>query len=158
MTITNIYLPVTSSFAGVLGLFYVYLSLNVVRYRRGLKVSVGDGTAELMREMAKSDNNKEIDFKKYKGLVAAIRSHGNFAEFVPLQLVLAALLELQGVSSSKLTVLLGLFTVSRVIHPFFGMFKSNFVGWGRVLGTVVTFFTIAGSAMANIYIARTRLY
>jgi uncharacterized membrane protein YecN with MAPEG domain len=54
--------------AGLLGLVFIGLSLNVVRNRRRARVSLGDGgDAELLK---------------------AIRAHANFIEYVPMSLIL----------------------------------------------------------------------
>jgi len=54
--------------AGLLGLLYAGLYYNVVRLRRGKRISLGDGGD--------------------KDLLAAIRAHANFMEYVPLCLLL----------------------------------------------------------------------
>ncbi len=66
-------MPITAVYAGLLGLVFVVLSARVIGQRRGAKVSLGDGgNAALLRRM---------------------RVHGNFAEYVPLALVLLGLAE-----------------------------------------------------------------
>jgi uncharacterized membrane protein YecN with MAPEG domain len=62
-------------YAAVLALFYVYLSVRTIGFRRKAKVSVGDGGDD--------------------GLLRAIRVHANFAEYVPIALILIALIESQ---------------------------------------------------------------
>jgi hypothetical protein len=69
-------MPITAVYAGLLGLVFIVLSARVIGQRRGAKVSLGDGgNAVLLRRM---------------------RVHGNFAEYVPLALVLLGLAESLG--------------------------------------------------------------
>lgn len=108
---------VTPLYAGLLAIWYFLLSIRVVQ-QRGHGVSLGDGgDQELLRR---------------------IRGHGNFAEYVPLILVMMALLEL-GKYSSLLLHALGLsLLLARVLH---GVALSFTGSWkfGRFYGTLLTF-------------------
>ncbi len=67
---------ITALYAGLLALLFVLLSVNVIRHRMANMVSFGDGgDAELSRR---------------------IRVHGNFAEYLPLGLILIGLSETLG--------------------------------------------------------------
>ena len=66
----------TSKYASFLGLFYIYLTLRVIRYRRRHKISLGTGGDERLERL--------------------VLSHSNFSEFVPLGLILLALVESAG--------------------------------------------------------------
>lgn len=66
-------MPVTPIFAAVFSLFYVLLSANVIRHRLTSKVALGEG--------------------KNHDLLKAIRVHANFAEYVPLAIVMMWFLE-----------------------------------------------------------------
>lgn len=66
-------MAITAVYASLLALFYIVLSIRVIGSRRGAKVSIGDGgNAMLLRR---------------------IRVHGNFAEYVPISLILLGLAE-----------------------------------------------------------------
>lgn len=67
-------LPVTTLTAAVLGLFYVWLAIQVIRLRNHHHVSTGDGG--------------------HHDLTLAIRAHGNCAEYLPISLILLGLAEL----------------------------------------------------------------
>ena len=67
---------ITLIYAGLLGLLFLLLSFWVVKRRAQFRVMIGEGEAPEM--------------------LAAIRAHGNFAEYVPLTLLLMALCELAG--------------------------------------------------------------
>ena len=71
-------LHVTPWYAALLALFYVALSANVIRGRGQHKVSLGGGGV--------SDLERRI------------RVHGNFAEYVPMTLLLIAMDELRGLN------------------------------------------------------------
>jgi hypothetical protein len=70
MTIPSI----TASYLGALGLLYAFLGLRVARFRRGNKIAFGDGDNRYLR--------------------SAIRAHANFAEYVPIIVIMNALLEM----------------------------------------------------------------
>jgi len=88
---------VTSGYAAVLALIFVALSGWVIAGRGQFRVNLGDG--------GQADMNRRI------------RAHGNFAEYVPLVLLLAALLETSGTSRPTIHVLLLTLVVARILHP-----------------------------------------
>ena len=67
-------------YAGFLGLVFIFLSVRVIRARRQERVALGDGGNPQVRR--------------------AMRVHANFAEYVPLALILIAFAELQGQPAS----------------------------------------------------------
>ena len=112
---------VTLMTAGLCGLLYFWLSFRVVEVRQSSKVSLGDGGDEL--------------------LISRIRAHANFAEYVPICLVLIAVIELSDSVSSWGLYAAGMGLVGvRVAHAV-GMARSVATGkmsrWRQVgaLGT-----------------------
>ena len=87
---------ITLIYGGLLGLLFLLLSFWVVRRRAQFKVMIGEGEAPEM--------------------LSAIRAHGNFAEYVPLTLLLMALCELAGVGALWLHLGGGLLLVGRILH------------------------------------------
>ncbi len=87
---------ITLIYAGLLGLLFLLLSFWVVKRRAQFRVMIGEGEAPEM--------------------LAAIRAHGNFAEYVPLTLLLMALCELTGVGSLWLHLGGVLLLVGRILH------------------------------------------
>ncbi len=67
-------LAVTGLYAGLLALLFLALSVAVIHGRREAKVGFGDGGNTM--------------------LARRIRGHGNFAEYVPMVLILMAIAEL----------------------------------------------------------------
>lgn len=111
---------VTPLYAGLLGLWYLLLSLRVVK-ERGKGISLGDGGDAAM--------------------LRVIRGHGNFNEYVPLILVLMGLLELGGLNLLVLNLLGIALLLARVLH---GCALSFTQSWrmGRMIGTALTFLVL----------------
>ena len=120
---------ITASYLGVLGLLFAFLGLRVARMRRGEKIGFGDGDNRYLR--------------------SAIRAHANFAEYVPIIVLMNALLEMGGASAVQMHVLLGTLTVSRILHPF-GMHAKPMTPQfivGRIVGMILTFLVLLASAL-----------
>jgi uncharacterized protein len=73
---------ITAFYAGILCLLYLALAANVIRTRRALQVGLGDGGQLVLQRR--------------------IRAHGNFAEYVPLALLLMAFVESGGLGPRAL--------------------------------------------------------
>ena len=120
---------ITATYLGVLGLLYAFLGLRVARFRRGNKIAFGDADNLYLR--------------------SAIRAHANFAEYVPIIVIMNALLEMGGAPAAQMHVLLGTLTLSRVLHPF-GMHAKPMTPQfivGRIVGVILTFFVLVASAL-----------
>ena len=88
---------ITGFYLALLALLYVVLGVQVSRLRRGHRVVFGDG-----------DNTR---------LRSAIRAHANFAEYVPIIVLLVALLEMSGTPAMLIHLLMGALLVGRLLHP-----------------------------------------
>jgi uncharacterized membrane protein YecN with MAPEG domain len=120
-------LPITSFFAGLFALYFVRLAFDVIRLRKSHRVSLGAGGVS--------------DLEK------AIRAHGNFAEYVPLGLILMGLLESQGARPVLLLICGALLAVGRLLHAqaIKGVrFKQ------RVWGMMLTFVPLVILAIFNL--------
>jgi uncharacterized membrane protein YecN with MAPEG domain len=96
----NLHTPfVTTLAASALGLIFVVLSANVVVQRNRGKVLMGEG-----HEVASA-------------LQIAIRSHANFAEYVPLSLILIGLIEIHAGHGLLVHGLALALVLARVLHP-----------------------------------------
>lgn len=89
---------VTGLAAGVLGLMFVVLSGQVVAGRMGQKVMIGEGESA-------------------SPLQVAVRSHANFAEFVPLALILIGYDELRTGPTWAVKIMAGALVLARLAHP-----------------------------------------
>ncbi|MEM7748220.1 MAG: MAPEG family protein [Pseudomonadota bacterium] len=125
-------LTITPIYAGVLALMFVVLSFRVIGRRRAAQVRVGDGSDILLQRR--------------------LRVHGNFAEYVPIALVLMLLLELQGKSDIVIHVVGALLIIGRVIHAI-GLGREPDLMLCRVLGMVLTFIALIVGAFANLGLA-----
>jgi uncharacterized membrane protein YecN with MAPEG domain len=70
-------------------------------------------------------------------LERAIRAHGNFVEYVPLILLLLALLALDGLGAAWLHVMGIALTLGRILHGW-GLSTSGRENFGRSAGIVLT--------------------
>ena len=122
-------LLITSIIAAILTLIFIKLSLAVIGLRRKNKVGLGSGGHE--------------------DLERAIRTQGNFAEYVPLGVILIACLELNG-APWWLVVIPGVsLIIGRLIHAK-GMNTPPPDFSKRVLGMKFTFFTLITLAVLNL--------
>ena len=120
---------VTALYAGLLALVYVILSGWVIRVRVTQKVLAGDKGDPVMAN--------------------AMRVHANFAEYVPLALILLLLAEMQGAPSWALHLLGVALLVSRVMHAL-GMATLRHKSPLRGGGALLTFLVLFLGAAANI--------
>jgi len=128
-------LPITSFFAGLFALYFVRLAITVIRLRRSNKVALGAGGVT--------------------ELEGAIRAHGNFAEYVPLGLILLGLFESHSVHPVFVAVLGGLLGLGRVLHAA-ALSEANLKL--RVQGMMLTFTSMVTLAIVNIVFALRTLW
>ena len=121
---------VTGFYLALLVLIYAVLALQVARLRRGNRVLFGDG--------------------ENLGLRCAIRVHANFIEYVPIIALLVAMLEMSGLSTTRVHVLMGALLVARLLHPL-GMYSKPGT-WqfsaGRVGGILITIGVLIAAALS----------
>ena len=122
-------LSVTPIYAALFALFFVALSLRVTRFRRTARISLGDGGDEELRRRT--------------------RVHANFAEYVPLALILMALAELQDLPGWTIHLIGALLAVGRLAHAY-GVSQAPQNMKLRVLGMVTTMAAMVTGAAANL--------
>jgi uncharacterized membrane protein YecN with MAPEG domain len=112
-------------YAALLALVFVFLSVRALRLRRSLNIGIGDaGNLEMLR---------------------AMRVHSNFAEYVPISLILIFLLEEQGAHALLIHALGLCLLVGRLSHAF-GVSQARENYSFRVAGMALTFTTILSCA------------
>ena len=121
---------VTPLYAALLALWYIVLSLRVIRYRGQHKVSLGDADKPDLRR--------------------AIRGHANFAEYVPLALLLLLILELSRFSLYVVHVIGITLVVARLLHGYALGFTSEW-RFGRSWGAALTFIVLVVEAVLCLY-------
>ena len=122
-------LQITALYAGSLALWFLVLSYRVIGFRRS-GVSLGDGGDPVLQRV--------------------IRGHANFAEYVPLALVMLAVLELNGTSVLLLHALGLALLAGRLLHGYALSFTQKF-GFGRFWGTALTFTVLIVEAVMCLY-------
>ena len=113
---------ITFLYSSLLAFLYLILSINVIRMRYKSKISL-QGLGE----------------DKY--LNRAIRIHGNFAEYVPISLILFALLDFSGTSHWILHSIGISLILARISHAW-GLSLSSGRSVPRFLGTLLTFLVL----------------
>lgn len=121
-------LPATLGTAGALGLIYIALTARVIRGRFSFRVSLGDG--------GKSEMQRRI------------RAHGNFGEYVPLALLLMALIEMSGPHTRVLAWIGAALVVGRVMHAIGIEIPRAPNPWRFVGGLITYLWIVAGSIWA----------
>lgn len=118
-------MPIVSLYAALLALLFVLLSVRTLRLRRRLRIPIGDaGSTEMLR---------------------AMRVHSNFAEYVPLTLLLVYFAEAGG-APVLLVHALGLCVlVGRLSHAF-GVSQAREDFKFRVFGMAMTFTALGASS------------
>lgn len=121
---------VVAFYASILAFIFVGLSIRTLRLRRHLKIAIGDaGNATMLR---------------------AVRVHSNFAEYVPLSLLLIYFVEASGFPTVVVHILSLCLLVGRVSHAVgVSQAKENFAY--RVLGMAMTFTALLAASACLLY-------
>ncbi|MCR6662593.1 MAG: MAPEG family protein [Luteimonas sp.] len=111
-------------------LLYLWLTVRVITRRKASRIGIGTGGNEV--------------------LARAVRVHANFGEYVPLGLLLLALLELSGIRPALLWVFgIGLL-LARILHAI-GLGGSAGVSFGRFGGMLLTLGVLLAMAITGIW-------
>jgi len=127
-------LQTTLCLAAAAAIVNFWLSNRIGRLRHQFKISVGDGGNE--------------------AIARRMRAQLNFAENVPVVLILFGLVELAGKGGVWLAPVGAIFMIGRVLHAL-GM-DGGSLQWGRMVGIAITFLTAIGMAVVAVLVA-TRL-
>ena len=121
---------ITSKYAALLSLLFIFLTYRIISFRRGNKVSLGVVKAG--------------DAKGSENLERRVRSHANFAEYVPLSLLLIAFIEFNNGNTLIVHSLGAALLIGRSMHAH-GL--TNAVFFTRVFGTVLQISVLLLSAV-----------
>lgn len=116
-------MPITPIYAAILGLIYFALSIRVIKFRRSNKVALGYAHKK--------------DFRR------AIRVHANFAEYVPMSLLLLWFLESLTYAALLIHILGVMLIIGRLIHAY-GLSQVQEDTRFRVYGMLLTFAVLVG--------------
>lgn len=124
-------LKVTLLYAGLLAIWFLVLSIRVIQGRMGKgRPSLGDGGDPMM--------------------LRRIRGHANFAEYVPLTLLLIAFLELNGWHPWVIHLLGANLLFGRILHGYAFSFTQEHV-MGRSVGIGLTFMVLSIAALLCVF-------
>lgn len=127
---------ITPGYAAAFALLFVVLSVRTIRLRRRARTAIGDG----------GDSR----------LARAIRVHSNFAEYVPLSLLLIYFLEMQAGYGIGIHALCVMLLAGRVSHAY-GVSQVKENHRYRVFGMALTFAAILSAAFSLLYAYASRL-
>lgn len=121
---------ITSFYAAILALIYIVLAACVIYGRYSHKIGLSDGGNE--------------------DLARRIRIHGNFAEYVPIALLLLFFVD-DGGGSPVFIHLMGVMLVTgRLLHAM-GLCQSAGTSPGRMVGMILTFLVILICALVLLW-------
>jgi len=124
-------MPVTPLYAALLGLMFVVLSVRTIRLRRRYRIAIGDGRNTLLQR--------------------AMRVNANFAEYVPLVLLLIWFVELHDGPRLHVHALGIALLCGRLLHAW-GVSQEKENYRYRILGMMLTFAVmITASVLILVY-------
>ncbi|HSI21478.1 MAG TPA: MAPEG family protein [Methylophilaceae bacterium] len=119
-------LAIVPLYAALLALLFVALSIRVIKTRRQERVAIGDGDNPRLRR--------------------AIGVHNNFAQYVPLALLLLAFVELAAAPILLVHILCLMLLIGRCVHAY-GVSQNSENYRLRSIGIWLTFASIALAAL-----------
>lgn len=122
---------IVSIYAAVLALMFLALSIRIILVRRKVGIAIGSGSDQV--------------------LTRAVRVHSNFAEYVPLVLILIFLFEFLGGPALVVHGLGAALLIGRSIHAY-GVSQLQEKLTFRVTGMLLTFLVIIISSLGILYL------
>ena len=120
---------ITSLYAGLLGVIYLGLTFFTIKGRFKHGVSLGHGGFEDMEKR--------------------VRMHANFAEYVPIAVLLIFLSEMGNVSAIIVHAMGGTLIVGRLLHAS-GLYGVSPIKKSRPIGMMLTIGVILAASIASI--------
>lgn len=127
---------VTALYASLLAILMIWLSIQVIKQRRSNQVAYADGGVE--------------------GLQIARSAHGNAVDYIPITIILMALVEYNGAPVLWVHAMGIAFLIGRVLHS-----QGILTQWfkGRVLGMQLTLLVMVALIVSNlVYLPFERLF
>ncbi|MDG2664244.1 MAPEG family protein [Vibrio parahaemolyticus] len=127
---------ITALYANILAILIIWLAVQVIKQRRLNQIAYADGGVEAL-QIARS-------------------AHGNATEYIPITLILMALLEFNSAYPTWIHLTGIIFVIGRVIHAK-GILKKDLKK--RIRGMQVTFLVILSLVVLNmIYLPYDKLW
>jgi uncharacterized membrane protein YecN with MAPEG domain len=123
---------ITLLFASLHALLLLALIAPISRHRHRHRIGLGSGGDPV--------------------LARKIRVHANFIEFVPIALLMLALLELAGLRATWLWTFGSALLLARVMHAI-GLSRHAGYSFGRFWGTALTMLVLLGMAVAGLWVS-----
>lgn len=123
--------PITLLTASILGFLLIFLSYKCVECRLRQRIALGDGGNDEMKRLA--------------------RVQGNFTEYVPLALILIAVLEANKASPILIYGMGTFLILGRFLHAW-GLAVRAKASVGRFLGTLLTWMVILAGSVSGFYL------
>ena len=123
---------IVPAYAAVLVFIYIYLAIRVIGLRRSRRVGIGHGG--------------------HADLERAMRVHANFAEYVPLAVLLLAFVETQGRPAWMVHLLALALLAARIVHAY-GVSQAKENIRLRVAGVLTTFAVLAFAGISLLFAA-----
>ena len=123
---------ITLLFASLHAVLMLILAVRVVNHRRANKIGLGDGGDKL--------------------LARKVRVHANFVEYVPMLLLMLALLELCGLPAAWLWALGAVLLRARILHAS-GFSRHSGYSVGRFWGTLLTWVVLVTMAVSGLWLS-----
>jgi uncharacterized protein len=125
---------ITPFYSGIFGLFFVVLSVRTILLRRKFGITIGSNDLPILER--------------------ASRVHSNFAEYVPMSLLLISFLELKMQSNIWIHFICVALLIGRISHAY-GVSQVQEKSIYRVIGMALTFMVIISTSVRLIlYYAR----
>lgn len=119
-------MPITAFYASLLAFLFLLLTARVISQRREARVEIGHGES--------------------KELLRRARVHANFAEYVPIALLLLALAESLKAPNAALHILGALLVIGRYVHAY-ALSQTPHILKLRVAGMWMTLIVIGAAAL-----------
>ena len=120
---------IVPAYAALLAFIYIFLSSRVIQSRAVTRIGIGTGGN--------------------RGLERRMRIHANFAEYVPLALLLLAFMEMQGRPGWLLHLLCVGLVAARIGHVL-ALWEEKEIMWLRIVSVSTTFIIMAAAAVSVI--------
>ncbi len=129
-------ITITPLYAALLTFLFVTLSVRIIRLRRNQKIAIGDA------------GNKQM--------LRAMRVHSNFAEYVPLSLIMIFMVEAQG-AHALLVHGLGLCLLAGRLSHAYGVSQTHEKFQFRIAGMALTFTALMVAALHLLFTLTAKL-